>query len=286
MTPLRIVLLPVPSVAPVVYGARCGFYAKHGLEITTEIASSGPAAAQLVAAGEADLGLTAWHPLSAIWVNGGPFVVAIDGNVLGPAEGAVMVAADSEIESLADLEGKTVANAAPGSVFEVAFKAAMQDAGLAVDSAQLVVVPITEQVPAVLSGSVDAVVLTEPFTTIGKAQGLKVIAGDLFGGRVAEGSSGGYMAFAPWAAQNVDIILRARAVWAEVAQLLNDNEEAYRSYLPTFTALTPELAAVIALGKYRLTTEVANIQPSIDLTAAVGVIPEAVDVTPFVIAPD
>ncbi len=286
LTPIRIVLLPVVSVAPVVYGAQCGFFEKHGLDATTETASDGPAAAQLIAAGEADLGISAWHPLSAIWVNGGPFVVAIDGTVLQPAEGAVMVAADSDIQTLADLAGRTVSNAAPGSIFEVAFKAALQDAGMEVDAAELVVVPITEAVPAVLSGSVDAIVTTEPFTTIGISQGLKVIQADLFGGRIAEGSSGGFAALAPWAAQNEDTILRARAVWAEVAQLFNDNEEAYRSFLPTFTALTPELASVITLSEYRLTTEAANIQPSIDLTAAVGVIPETIDVTPLVVAPD
>ncbi len=286
LIPVRIVLLPVVSAAPIVYGTQCGFFAKHGLDVTTETASDGPAAAQLLAAGEADLGLSAWHPLSAIWANDGPFVVAIDGSVLQPAEGAVMVAADSDIETLADLEGRTVANPAPGSFFEVAFKAEMQDAGLETDAAELVVIPITEAIPAVQSGSVDAIITTEPFTTIGQAEGLKVIASDVFGGRLAEGSSGGFAALAPWAAENEDTILQARAAWAEVVQLFNENEEAYRSFLPTFTALTPELASVITLSEYRLTTEVANIQPSIDLTAAVGVIPETVDVAPFVVAPE
>jgi hypothetical protein len=71
-----------------------------------------------------------------------------------------------------------------------------------------------------------------------------------------------------------------------VVELMRADEAGFRAFLPTYTALTPELAAVIALSPYRTTTEVANIQPSVDLTAEVGLIAETFDVGPFVAFPE
>lgn len=283
---LRIVIVPIVDVAPIVYAQNCGFYAKHGLEVATEVAASGPAAAQLVAAGEAEMGISAWHPLAGIWLNGGPFVVAVDGALIAPAQGAVMVLGDSDMETLADLTGRTIGVPALGSVMDAALRTALQDAGIDAAGIDIVPVPITELIAAVASGSIDAMLALEPFTTIGRAQGLKSIADNLYGGRVAEGTSGGLVAMKPWADANEEAIRRTRAAWAEVVHLIRADDEAFRSYLPTYTALTPELAAVIALTEYRTTTEIANIQPSVDLTAEVGLIPETFDVTPFVAYPE
>jgi NitT/TauT family transport system substrate-binding protein len=286
MLPLRVVIVPIVDVAPVVYAARCGIYAAHGLEVTIETASSGPAAAQIVAAGEADMGITAWHPLSAAWANGAPFSVVIDGATLAAAQGKVMVSPDSDIETLADLAGRTVGVAAMGSVFHVALLTAFQDAGVDASTVEIIAVPITEEIAAVQSGSIDAMLALEPFTTIGQMQGLKVIADNLFGGRVEQGSSGGFMAMTPWAGQNEETIRRTRAAWAQVVELIQADEAGFRAFIPTYTALTPELAAVISLTEYRTTTEVANIQPSVDLTAEVGLIAETFDVEPFVAFPE
>jgi len=283
---LRVVIVPIVDVAPVVYAVNCGFYAKHGLEVTTEVANSGPAATQLVASGEAEMGISAWHPLSGAWLNGAPFVVAVDGAKLAPAQGAVLVAGDSDIEGLADLDGRTIGVPALGSVMDVAFRAAMQDAGLDVSNVDIVPVPITEEIAAVASGSIDAMLALEPFTTIGLAQGLKPIATDLYGGRIADATSGGFAALGPWVEANEEAVTRMRAAWSEVSAMLNGDEAGFRAFLPTYTALTPELAAVIALTEYRTTTEVANIQGAVDLTAAVGLIPETFDVTPFVAFPE
>jgi len=285
MLPLRAVIVPIVDVAPVVYAARCGIYAAHGLEVTIETASSGPAAAQIVAAGEGDMGITAWHPLSAAWANGAPFSVVIDGATLAAAQGKVMVSPDSDIETLADLAGRTVGVAAMGSVFHVALLTAFQDAGIDASTVEIIAVPITEEIAAVQSGSIDAMLALEPFTTIGQMQGLKVIADNLFGGRVEQGSSGGFMAMTPWAMQNEETIRRTRAAWAQVVELIQADEAGFRAFIPTYTALTPELAAVISLTVYRTTTEVANIQPSVDLTAEVGLIAETFDVEPFVAYP-
>ena len=283
---VRIVIVPIVDVAPIVYAQNCGFYAKHGLEVTTEVAASGPAAAQLIAAGEAEMGISAWHPLAGIWLNGGPFVVAVDGAVLAAEQGAVLVLGDSDMETLADLPGRTVGVPALGSVMDAALRAALQDAGVDAAGVEIVPVPITELIAAVASGSIDAMVALEPFTTIGRAQGLKSIADNLYGGRIGEGTSGGLAAMKPWADANEETIRRTRAAWTEVVNLIHADEAAFRSYLPTYTALTPELAAVIALTEYRTTTEIANIQPSVDLTAEVGLIPETFDVSPFVAYPE
>ena len=286
MLPLRVAVVPIVDVAPIIYAASCGHYAAHGLEVAIETAASGPAAAQLVGAGEADMGITAWHPLAGMWANGAPFSVVIDGAVLAAAQGKVMVSADSDIETLADLAGSTVGVGAMGSVFHVALLAAFQDAGMDASTVEIVAVPVTEQIAAVESGSIDAMLSLEPFTTLGQMQGLKVIADDMFGGRVEQGTSGGLMAMAPWAEQNEETIRRARAAWSQVAELMNTDEAGFRAFLPTYTALTPELAAVIALTEYRTTTEVANIQPSVDLAAEVGLIAETFDVEPFVAYPE
>ncbi|MDH4279552.1 MAG: ABC transporter substrate-binding protein [Acidimicrobiia bacterium] len=279
--------LPIVDVAGVEYAHRCGYFAANGIESTIEVAASGPDAAQLVGTGEADVGVSAWHPLAPGWAAGAvPFVVAVDGAVLPPGAANIMVAPDSDIETINDLEGKTIAVNTTGALTEVALRAAFEAAGADFSTVTLVTVPIPEMVATLTAGSVDAMSAYEPITSVGMASGLKVIEPELLAGDFQNGSTGGFVALGPWAEANEETIRRARLAWVEVNEMFAADEAGLRAFIPVFTGIPAELAETMLLPVPRTTTEVANIQPSIDLAAQVGLVPETFDVTPFVAYPE
>jgi len=281
------VTLPIVDVAGVEYAHRCGYFAANGIESTIEVAASGPDAAQLVGTGEADVGVSAWHPLAPGWAAGAvPFVVAVDGAVLPPGAANIMVAPDSDIETINDLEGKTIAVNTTGALTEVALRAAFEAAGADFSTVTLVTVPIPEMVATLTAGSVDAMSAYEPITSVGMASGLKVIEPELLAGDFQNGSTGGFVALGPWAEANEETIRRARLAWVEVNEMFAADEAGLRAFIPVFTGIPAELAETMLLPVPRTTTEVANIQPSIDLAAQVGLVPETFDVTPFVAYPE
>ncbi len=287
LLPLRIVSLPIVDVAGIEYAHRCGYFAANGIESSIEVAASGPDAAQLVGTGEADVGVSAWHPLAPGWGAGAvPFVVAVDGAVLPPGAANLMVAADSDIETINDLEGRTIAVNTSGALTEVALRTAFAAADADFSTVTLVTVPIPEMVAALTAGSVDAMSAFEPVTSVGIASGLKVIEPELLAGDFQNGSTGGFVATAQWAEANEETISRARTAWREVNELFAADEAGLRAFIPVFTGIPPELAETMLLPDPRLTTEVANVQPSVDITAEAGLIPETFDVTPFVAYPE
>ena len=90
----------------------------------------------------------------------------------------------------------------------------------------------------------------------------------------------------PWAEANETLIRATRPALAEVIELFNANEAALREFVPSFTGITADIAAQIRLPQYVTTTEIDNIQPTIDNAFEVGMLPARLDISPFVAYPE
>ncbi|MTD59215.1 ABC transporter substrate-binding protein [Amycolatopsis pithecellobii] len=87
----------------------------------------------------------------------------------------VMVAPKSGITSARQLSGKTVAIVALRGQSQMTVQAAVDNDGGDSSTIKFVELPITGMVDALKAGTVDAALLTEPFTTVAKSAGLKVL---------------------------------------------------------------------------------------------------------------
>ena len=284
LEPLRIASLPIAEVAVVVYAHRCGYLAKHGLDVTLETATGGSAAAGLMASGEADLAITAWQPISLAMSAGQPFVIAIDGAYFHDNGTSIVAAADSPISTARDLEGKRLGMNQRNGGSELTLRLWMESQGADFSTVEIIELPLPEQLPALDAGQLDAVSNFEPFSTIARTQGYKIVNDDQ--NSLVEGTNGGLIAMRPWAEANERAIRAARAAFAEVVELFESDEAALRAFLPSFTGIAPDIAAQIRLPRYVSTTEVDNIQPTIDNAFEVGMLPTRLDIGPLVVYPD
>ena len=88
--------------------------------------------------------------------------------------GGIVVADDSDIESIADLEGKTVSIIAQQSLAHLEVAAALDANGVDPSTVEYVEIGFADIPAAVEAGRIDAGLTQEPFTTIAANQGLRI----------------------------------------------------------------------------------------------------------------
>lgn len=175
-TVLRIAAQPFPLYTPIYVAYELGYIdeelANVGATYTWQRFNSGPLVNEAVAAGEADMGFMADLPAIIAKSTGQP--IEIVSNVAYSEKGlAVLVKADSDIASVADLKGKKIAYAT-GSYAQHLLALLLANEGLTLDDVQSINLGAGDQPAALSSGEVDAIVIWEQYisklTTDGTAK--------------------------------------------------------------------------------------------------------------------
>lgn len=143
-----------PDHAPLVIAQEKGFFEEEGLAVELVAPADPNDPPKLVAAGEADIAI-GYQPQLHLQVGEGLPLVRI-GTLVATPLNSLVVLADSDIESPADLEGRTVGFSVGG--FEDALLGAMLHRhGLTLEDVELVNVNFSLS-PSLISGQVDAVI--------------------------------------------------------------------------------------------------------------------------------
>ncbi|MBB5824717.1 ABC transporter substrate-binding protein [Micromonospora carbonacea] len=137
-----------------------GVYAKHRLDVELVRSGGGSAAVAAVLSGAADFGYVNGYTAINAYNTGFPIQMVSGANVnaLPPAKPAqgVFVGKDSPIKSPADLAGKKIAVNEINGINQIVTASWLKANGVEPDSVSFVALPFAEQIPAVLSGRVDA----------------------------------------------------------------------------------------------------------------------------------
>ena len=143
-----------PDHAPLFVALEKGFFKERGLDVTFIAPSNPNGPPRLVAAGKADLAVS-YQYQHHLQVDQGLPLVRVATLVATPLN-CLVVMADSNIHSLADLRGKTIGYSVGG--FEtVLLKVMLAKSGLTLDDVRLVNVNFSLS-PSLLSGKTDAVI--------------------------------------------------------------------------------------------------------------------------------
>ena len=143
-----------PDHGPIVIAEEKGFFAEEGLDVEV-IAPADPAdPPKMVAAGQADLGVS-YQPQLHLQVHGGLPLVRV-GTLVATPLNCLLVLEDGPVEAIADLQGKKIGFSVAG-VEEALLGALLDRAGLTLDDVELVNVNWSLS-PALMSGQVDAVI--------------------------------------------------------------------------------------------------------------------------------
>ncbi len=248
MMDIKISLIPILDFGPLYLGIQEGIFEAHGLNVETEELFSSPGLVSAATSGASDIATTSATQAVTGISNGLPIKIVSNGS-FSPTEGntEILVLPDSDIQSFADLAGKTVSTVALQGLFHLGTLSAVEADGGDWSTVEAIPGQQPELADALAAGRVDAIVIQEPFLS----QFLRDYGFRSLGNPYAElGYSipaGVWISSIEQTEAEAEKMRRFRAAMAEANQFAIDNDAAMRELIPTFTELTPEQVAEISL---------------------------------------
>lgn len=243
---VRIAYVPITKFGTLYVAAERGLFDAYGLDVQIDRVASGTEAIAFLEQGQIDVGgiaivVSLWNG----WAQGLDLRVIAPGG-LEPFEGSptkLMLRSDlvAEVESIADLAGRTIAVAGgPGSGGEYLAAKALERGGLTIFDVNLINVGNPDMPLSFETGAIDAGILGAPFADQAEAAGAAVpFAEDLTPGlmTVAFVGSGRFVEERPEAARRFALALLEASRLMQGDDLFSpENLDAFLTFLPGTTA--------------------------------------------------
>ncbi|MCZ2838844.1 ABC transporter substrate-binding protein [Modestobacter sp. VKM Ac-2985] len=281
LTQLTVGIIPIIDVAPIYLGQEQGFFEERGIELELVPGSGGAAAVPGVVAGDFDFAFGNVTSLLLAQTQGLPLQVVSNGTAStgDPATdfSAVVVPADSPVQTAADLAGRTVAVNNLKNIGEVTIRKAVEDAGGDPSAVEFVELGFPDMPAAVANGSVDAAWVVEPFVTVATDQGARAVVSN-FAEPVEDLTVATYFTTEQMLAENPELVDDFQAAMAESLQYAQDNPDELRRIITSYTSITPEVAEQIALPSFPEEINVESMETVAELMAEYGITEETADV--------
>ncbi len=284
-TELLVGIVPVIDHASVFVAIQEGFFEEEGLDVTAQPAQGGAAAVPAMIAGDMQAAF-ATYPSFLLAQNSGIGINIVAEGVRGTEGTAgVYVAADSGIESIEDLEGKTIAVNTLNNTGDLTIKLKLEEAGVDASAVEFIELPFPDMGPTLASGGVDAVWLVEPFRTTVEATGAKKLFAT-FEGSTADIPVSGIGMTADFVKNNPNTVAAFIRAIEKANALIVSDPDITREIVSTYSNTTPELAQQLQLPNwYDGGADADNLEVWNDLMVEQGSLPSAVDLDAMVYVP-
>ena len=280
MQTVNVAVLPTSNMAAVYLGQEQGFFEDEGLELNMTTVGGGAEMIAGLQAGSFDFIVVGYVPLFAAAANGLPLEIIAANDVGGATVDeewqALLVGADSPAQTAEDLEGATIGVNALKGVAEATIRASLQQQGVDDTTVEFVEIPFSEVPASLANGTVDAAFGSEPFITATLGDGGRII--DTPSYNLGANFPNGAWATSPAIIEeNPDLAERFTSAVVESVEYAAENDDAVRAILPTYTALTPELANQIRLPIFRSELDRKQLDTLVDILVEFGVVSSAPD---------
>ena len=244
LIPIKVGVLKIAGLANA-YAAKVEkMFERNGLDVTLIEFRSGAEAAAAQQSGAVDIALTIPGTAMTADERGFEFLAVFQNEIVydkGPDSGSVQSLLDSDVKSLKDLVGKRVATAQISGQQTIAAQFAMRKAGIDPASVQLIEVPYPRHPDVLKTRQVDAVITTEPFTTMLITSGLGRVLCWHYAEAMPGGPLGVWWAKKSYIEKNPDIIARFNRSIKESIDYMNADAPRARQRTVEFTGLDPQL---------------------------------------------
>jgi NitT/TauT family transport system substrate-binding protein len=154
------------------YASGAGAFAKRGFAVTTTSLNNAGAVVAAIGGGSLELGTgDLVSGINAI-IAGVPIVLIAGGGLyrspIDAPTAIIAVAQESPIKTAADLVGKSIGVPTLVGLTTASLRAWLPEHGVPLESVKLVEIPASAGVPAVVRGTIDATMSSEPFVTMSK----------------------------------------------------------------------------------------------------------------------
>lgn len=282
-TSLTVATVASDSGSQAFYADAEGFFEEQGLDVTINVVANVPELAAAVESGDAQFALTSPTSVASASAAGIGFQIVAGGAVYTEDNPGVwvMVPEGSDITSVEDLEGASVAVNALNTMPHLSTLATLDDAGVDTASINFVTLDFTQVGQAFESGQVDAATVTAPFNAQIEADGLGSVLTVPYD--AVNDKQDFYNTI--WFGQkslvedNPELVEKFQAALAETNAWANDeaNADARKAILQENTQLTDETLETLQLLQFGDEVSEDMIQPVLDVMSRFEVLPKPVE---------
>ncbi|MBD2459805.1 ABC transporter substrate-binding protein [Oscillatoria sp. FACHB-1407] len=288
---------PIASGLPLYLGVEKGYFKEAGLDVEAVKFASAQQVAEGIIAGRlqgSGNGTASGALALAEIASPGLFkIFASNPSNVDYVLEQFIVAKDSPIQSIADLQGKKVASG-PGAQNKAIAEAVLEKNGIT--GVQVMQLEIKQHVAAIEAGQIDAAYTLEPTGTVGSMKGItRILENGVVAKYILDDPK------APWfggsatlSTQFINAYPETAKVYAEayrkaIEDIRNDPDEA-RQYLVGYTAIEGDLVQKVPLAAYTMYDEftpedVGYFQKFFDFMTDKGVFSRTVEVEPLLYKP-
>lgn len=280
-TLLRVGYIPIGIYSYFWRARDAGYFQDENIEVELVPMAGGGQIIPALQSGALEFGISdALGVLNAR--NGGIPVTFVSFNFQQAAEDPVhaVLTMDPAIKSAGDLEGKSVATNLSYNTDWTMMREWLRSNNVDVDSVTFREIPFPDMLAAVRNNTVAAVGATEPFVTLGEAQGARVI-GHYFTDVKSPIAFSGITAMLPFVEENKEVVQRfLRAI----NRALDDYQDPkiVRETIAANTKIPPEVVETMNLGNWSKSIDPETMQFWVDAAKKEGIVNETADLNSLV----
>ncbi|MFI6789100.1 ABC transporter substrate-binding protein [Nonomuraea sp. NPDC050383] len=265
---IKVGVVPTVESVPVFVAMTKGYFKEEGLSVEPVIISGAAAAAPQIESGVLDLAQTDYATVFKVNETGKKFKIVSSLYQAAQGSVAVVVSAKSKIRTATDLRRKRVAIPNIAGLGSLALTAVLKRAGLTLRDVVLMEKPYPDMLDAMGRGQVDAVLLAEPFVTVGRETKHTRIVADAMTQEFANLYTAGMSATDKWIRGNPRTLAAFQRALAKAQRLIASDPQQVRDALPRYTRISTAMAAGVAFGSYPAKLDLAELQRVADLARA------------------
>ncbi|GLI26996.1 hypothetical protein ARHIZOSPH14_12380 [Agromyces rhizosphaerae] len=279
LTPVTVGVIPIVDVAPIYLGVEEGFFEEQGLDVTLELAQGGAAIVPAVVSGEYEFGFSNVTSLLLATYNDVPLKAVAAGvfsTGTDPDFGGVAVLDDSDIESPADLAGRTVAVNTLNNIGDSTIRYAVEQDGGDPSDIDFVEMGFPDMPAALAAGQVDAAWILEPHLTRALLPGARVVSWN-YVETDPDLMIAAYFTSQDFASSNPDVVEGFVAALQASFELASSDPAVVADILDTYTDIDPEVKDAMTLPRFESEFSEDTVALLADLALQYGLVDEEID---------
>jgi len=240
---LRIGYIPIVDCSQLYIASQLGYFSKAGFDVELVPMAGGPAIIQALSTDAIDIGFANLATV-VFYEETAPRLNRLAGGTRmdkDHSEAGLVVLADSGIQTISDLKGKSIAVNSRRNIVDLAVLRAINKYGLSAKDIMLVELPFKDMETAIRSKRVDAATLPEPFLSIALKTGGVRNLGDHFAIAFGEIYSTGYFSIPQSSKVTSDVIEKFNAAMVNATIDLKSPDEKTFAAISTVTKLSKEV---------------------------------------------
>jgi NitT/TauT family transport system substrate-binding protein len=274
--------LPIADTVSIAIAQKEGYFKQQGINVKTVPIVQSTQAIPMMLHGTVDITSGNYVNFIAADLSGAAKIkVVAAGSSCTGVNLDVLALPKSKITGPGGLVGKTIAVNINPDIQTLTINALLKANNVNPASVHYVVIPFADMLAALKAGRVNSIAETEPYTTLAQETLGAVSVLPECAGPTAAMPIGGFFATDQWLAKNQKTALAFQRAFEKAQGVADTNRKLVEQLLPTYTKITPKVAALITLPNYPTTLDQTQIQRVAALMFAGGMLKSSFNVSPI-----